>query len=292
VGSRTFGSKWRRATRRRAHHGSPSPAGKLPRRVASECRTALPQTSSSPCRLACVFGRSIASLRSTRITGFITNTDPSVPVSRFGTLVLTGHPARISPLASRPRFPRSTLEPDSESRHLHTGCRLGRNQVTPQTRPGVTKPPGFDIVYTFSRRPQWFAFARLSEPHLTRSSLAFSVALTTTAFDRRSLRRFGAAPDHRLRGTPTLISNVASHLRQCVRGAPSSTCHLSPGRGRRQRRRLAKIWPNLSHHRRPVSWETTMPAQPKAARRHGRLRLNTWYSHTAWLITAAGKRWR
>src|SRR3712207_4018099 len=41
--------------------------------------------------------------------------------------------------------------------------------------------------------------------------------------------------------------------------AISSRCHLSPAQGRRRRIRLAKSWPNLSAHRRTVSWLTTMP---------------------------------
>jgi hypothetical protein len=52
------------------------------------------------------------------------------------------------PLGSLPshrgdRFPRSLQEPGSESRRLHAGCRLGRNQDTPQTRPGLTTSPRF-----------------------------------------------------------------------------------------------------------------------------------------------------
>ena len=49
------------------------------------------------------------------------------------------------PLGSLPshrgdRFPRSVQEPGSESRRLHAGCRLGRNQDTPQTYPGLRGP--------------------------------------------------------------------------------------------------------------------------------------------------------
>ena len=90
------------------------------------------------------------------------------------------------------RFPRSVQEPGSESRRLHAGCRLGRNQDTPQTRPGLTTSPGFDIAYTLSTRHRRFARTRLSEPYLTGSRPAFSATFTTTALDRRSLRWFGA----------------------------------------------------------------------------------------------------
>jgi hypothetical protein len=75
------------------------------------------------------------------------------------------------------RFPRSAQEPGSESRRLHAGCRLGRNQDTPQTRPGLTTSPGFDITYTLTTRHQRFACVRLSEPYLTGSRPAFSATL-------------------------------------------------------------------------------------------------------------------
>ena len=61
------------------------------------------------------------------------------------------------PLGSLPshrgdRFPRSVQEPGSESRRLHAGCRLGRNQDTPQTRPGLTTSPRFrHRLYAFDR---------------------------------------------------------------------------------------------------------------------------------------------
>jgi len=47
------------------------------------------------------------------------------------------------------------------------------NQDTPQTRPGLTTFPGFDIVHTLSTRHQRFAHARLSEPYLTGSRPPF-----------------------------------------------------------------------------------------------------------------------
>src|SRR5215470_9293383 len=64
----------------------------------------------------------------------------------------------------------------------------------PRLVPGQRHLPGFDIIDTLSTRHQRFAFARFSEPHLTGSCPAFSTTLTTTALDRRSLRRFGACP--------------------------------------------------------------------------------------------------
>src|ERR1700719_4086305 len=64
----------------------------------------------------------------------------------------------------------------------------------PRLVPGQRLLPGFDIVDTLSTRHRRFAFARLSEPHLTGSCPAFSATLTTTALDPRRLRWFGACP--------------------------------------------------------------------------------------------------
>ena len=123
-----------------------------------------------------------------------------------------------SSMSSERAISTSTMhEPDPKSRRLHAGCRLGSNQASPQTRPGATTSPGFDIVDTLSTRHQRFAFARLSEPYLTGSRPAFSATLTTTALDRRSLRWFGACPLTAGSGGPTSISCSASHLLASVR---------------------------------------------------------------------------
>ena len=96
-------------------------------------------------------------------------------------------------------------------------------QVSAQTLPGVTLASGFDIVHSVSTSHQRFAFARLSEPYLTGSCPAFSATLTTTAFNRRSLRWFEACPDGRLRGTsPHLLRSKAASRRPCYIRASSS----------------------------------------------------------------------
>ena len=70
---------------------------------------------------------------------FITTTSCPAPVPRIGTLVLMGathldFSLRIGATGSHVPY----KSPVPESRRLHAGCRLGRNQDTPQTRPGVT----------------------------------------------------------------------------------------------------------------------------------------------------------
>ena len=74
-------------------------------------------------------------------------------------------------------------------------CRMPPRQYAgfPWTYPGVVYASSFDIVFLFSTPHQWFACARLPEPHLTQSSAGpFPTTLTTRALDPCSLRRFGA----------------------------------------------------------------------------------------------------
>src|SRR5262245_21536532 len=51
---------------------------------------------------------------------------------------------------------------------------------------------GFDLTYTVSTLHQRFTLVRLLERHMTRSSRAFSITLTTLVFDQRSLWLFEA----------------------------------------------------------------------------------------------------
>ena len=112
---------------------------------------------------------------------FIPTVSCSVPVPRISTLALMGASHLSFSLGHRgDRFPRSVHEPDPESRRLYAGCRPGSNQASPRLVPGQRLLPGFDIVDTLSTRHRRFAFARLSEPHLTGSCPAFSATLTTT----------------------------------------------------------------------------------------------------------------
>ena len=75
---------------------------------------------------------------------FLPTTGCSAPVPRISTPILAGASRLDRSLRiGGDRFPRSVQEPSSESRRLHAGCRLGRNQDTPQTRPGLTTSPRF-----------------------------------------------------------------------------------------------------------------------------------------------------
>ena len=90
------------------------------------------------------------------------------------------------------RFPRSTQEPGSGSRHLYAGRHPGSKQVLPWTYPGVVYGSSFDVVLLFSTPHRWFACARLPEPHLTPFMVPFPSTLTTRALYPCSLKRFEA----------------------------------------------------------------------------------------------------
>ena len=67
------------------------------------------------------------------------------------------------------RFPRSTQEPETGSRHLYAGRRPGSMQVSPGLILVSRKLPVLTSSNFISTPHQWFACARLPEPHLTRS---------------------------------------------------------------------------------------------------------------------------
>jgi len=130
------------------------------------------------------------------------------------------HPHRdplfgLLPYHRNDRFPRSTRKPDQESRRLHAGGHLGRNQVAPQTRPGLTNSPRF--------RHHLALFDTSSAVRLRSSLLTSPDRLNGPPFLQRSPPRlFTVAacsglkptPDGRLRGTyPHLPRSSASTLR-------------------------------------------------------------------------------
>jgi hypothetical protein len=92
------------------------------------------------------------------------------------------------------RFPCSTPAPEPGSRPLHAGHRLGSKQVPPRLIPRQSSGLGSDVIQSISTRHRGFALARLPDPHLTRSRLAFSATLNTPALDRRTLRWFATTP--------------------------------------------------------------------------------------------------
>ena len=81
-------------------------------------------------------------------------------------------------------------------RRTPPGPHTGRSLAEDTPRRCVFVPrlgccPGFGVIKSLSTRQQWFTHVRLLVAYLTRSRRAFSATLTTSALDRRSLRRFG-----------------------------------------------------------------------------------------------------
>src|ERR1700722_6054762 len=123
---------------------------------------------------------------------FDATTGCSAPAPRFGTLALAVgaacgfslHPRGVT----KHRFSRSIRKPGRASRRLHAGCRTGRIRASPELIPEEGSPPVLTSPNPLSTLLQRFACARLSRPCLPESRPGVSATLTTTAFDRSSLR--------------------------------------------------------------------------------------------------------
>jgi hypothetical protein len=120
-------------------------------------------------------------------------------------------PSRFQPLgvlaANGRRDPRSSEPTAAAGRQVHTfragarttlappPCRTppGQSTGTRQAHPGAPKHPRFRCHLSLSTRLQWFACARLRDPHLPRSGATSPTTLTTTALDRGSSGWFAAS---------------------------------------------------------------------------------------------------
>ncbi len=172
------------------------PARVTPRRPASRPRT---PTGSSRCRLARRHraGDPPPSLPG-RYPQLLATTRWSAPHRHMGTFGLTGPPLGPSPLAAPARFSRSGRKPRLESCPLYAGRPLASPQAPARLLPGHTLDPGLGVVAVLSTRQRGFAYAHRSSHHLT-GAPAFSMTLTTGAFDPSRSWRFGASP---CRATP------------------------------------------------------------------------------------------
>ena len=151
-----------------------------------------------------VLGGLPQSLRSSPITepSSLLRTAPSLCPHRYS-CPCRDLPLELLPYQRSDRFPRSTKEPDLDSRHLQAGCRSSR---TPRLRPNSSQGPLPSPQ--FRHRPVNFG---TSSAVRLRSSLQispdriyflpFPATLTTNALNASSSQWFGAAPDRRLRGT-------------------------------------------------------------------------------------------
>jgi len=152
-------------------------------------------------------------------------TSRSASERRIGTQCLRFLPLARSltrPWGLRPRTPyrRSpshvpckSRRPDS--RRLYAGHHLARNTGTRQAHLGGRKrTPDFDVIFLGFRRlnddappghPSRALLERLPGPHLTQSSHAFSLSLSTTVFSQRTTGRFSARPRRADAGGPTSL---------------------------------------------------------------------------------------
>lgn len=138
--------------------------------------------------------RTARPLGSTRITGlrrYLRDGPPPCPASvlcpsRFpplGALPLVasqGHRPSYRRLCRGDRFSRSAWEPESSSRHLYAGHRLGGKQVSPRLLPEHGFSPGFDVVLAFDTS----SVVRFRSP-----SRLLPDALSARLFPRRSAPR-------------------------------------------------------------------------------------------------------
>ena len=93
-------------------HGSPSPAGRRPRRVALESHKALPQTPAPPIAGWPASSAGVSGpFPPPALPGFDATTSPSAPAPRIGTRLLRGLPLGGLPWHRGDRFPRSAQEP-------------------------------------------------------------------------------------------------------------------------------------------------------------------------------------
>jgi hypothetical protein len=144
---------------------------------------------------------------------FHATTAQSAPRRCIGTFGLAVPPLGPFPLAAPARFSRSARKPRLESCPLYAGRHLASQQAPARLVPGHTFDPGFGVIAVLSTRPRGFACAHLSSPHLT-GAPAFSMTLTTGAFDPSRSWRFGA-----------------SHCRATPKGQPSSSGQLRDAQG-------------------------------------------------------------
>ena len=100
---------------------------------------------------------------------FNTTTSWSVPVPCIGTLTLMRSSHLSFSLTSGRQVP--TFHTRAWIKVTPLLCRtpLGQSAGSPRAYPGVQIAPSFDVVHIFSTPHQWFACARLLEPHLTQS---------------------------------------------------------------------------------------------------------------------------
>ncbi len=134
-------------------------------------------------------------------------------------------------------FSRSVQEPQTRLTPPLRRAPPGQYTGTRQAHPGRrSKSPGFDAICNLRRlngdahrSPGRALLERLPGPHLTRSSRAFSLSLTTTVFSQRSTGRFSACPRRpTLEGQQSSISRTAPPMKSASYMTPPSAFVTHP----------------------------------------------------------------
>ena len=109
-------------------------------------------------------------------------------------------------------------KPRPSSCHLYAGGRLGSKQVSPELILETCKHPSFDAVPDISTPHQWFAYAHLLDPHLTRSSaMPFPQRSPQWLFTNAAWGGLKPAPESRLRGAyPHLLCSYARFIKSAL----------------------------------------------------------------------------
>src|ERR1700693_366566 len=95
-------------------------------------------------------------------------TEQSAPDWPIGTFSLAVLPLELFPFAEPTRFSSSARKTGSDSRLLCTGHRMASKQVPSMLFPEQSVCPGFGATMVLFRCfIHRFAFARLSDPHMT-----------------------------------------------------------------------------------------------------------------------------
>ncbi len=104
-------------------------------------------------------------------------------------------PLEFLPWHQHDRFPRSPKEPETASRHLHTGHHPANQQAPAGLFPATQPKSRFRChPFSISMLQQWFACARLTVSYLTSLTTPFPLTLTTPALYRSSLGWFKTSP--------------------------------------------------------------------------------------------------
>jgi len=125
-------------------------------------------------------------------SAFVARTGCSVPVPRIGTQTLAGSPLESLPSHRGDRFPGSTHEPETDSRHLHAGRHADSMRISSALIPEERLAPVLTSSLRF-RRVVSGSLAFVFPFHTWHDLVVpFTMTLTTRALDPSRSRWFAA----------------------------------------------------------------------------------------------------